>query len=190
MEQNRPLLMAFIDLVNREALYVILRRVACPQKLLQVTQSFHDGMQASVQFEGTCSDPCDITNGAKQSANIVWNLLLCLSATRLPGTSWHLSDHPMSRQSQQELQSLCDAFAVACSDFGVTISISKIKVMSFGLDVAPLIQVNGWKMWTNSVILVQRYQASLAWKLKSRKEWAKLQRHLVNYSNVHSQTRT
>ena len=45
--------------------------------------------------------------------------------------------------SQQELQSLCDAFAVSCSDFGVTISISKTKVMSFGLDVVPLIQVNG-----------------------------------------------
>ena len=56
VEQNRPLLMAFIDLtkafdlVNREALYVILRRVGCPQKLLQIIQLFHDGMQASVQF--------------------------------------------------------------------------------------------------------------------------------------------
>jgi hypothetical protein len=45
--------------------------------------------------------------------------------------------------SEQELQSLCDAFASACSDFGVTISIPKTKVMSFGLRVAPSIQVNG-----------------------------------------------
>ena len=45
--------------------------------------------------------------------------------------------------SQQELPSLWDAFAVACSDVGVSSSISKTKVMTFGLDVAPLIQVNG-----------------------------------------------
>ena len=72
VEQNRPLLMAFIDLtkafdlVNREALYVIFRRVGCPQKLLQIIQSFYDGMQASVKFEGTCSDPCGTTTGVKQ----------------------------------------------------------------------------------------------------------------------------
>ena len=44
--------------------------------------------------------------------------------------------------SEAELQTLCDAFASACSDFGVTISIPKTKVMSFGLRTPPSIRMN------------------------------------------------
>lgn len=185
VEQSRPLVMAFIDLtkafdlVNREALYVVLRRIGCPPRLLSVLRSFHDGMQATVQFEGTCSDLFDITIGVKQGCvlaptlfGIFFSVLLQHAfpdptgislSSRSDGSLFNLArlraktkvrqvlirellyadDAVFFAYSEQDLQSMCDAFASACSDFGVTISISKTKVMSFGLDVAPSIYVNG-----------------------------------------------
>ena len=71
-EQRQDLFVAFVDLtkafdtVNREGLWMILRRIGCPDKFVSVIQSFHDGMTAYVLEGGEQSAPFDVTNGTKQ----------------------------------------------------------------------------------------------------------------------------
>nr|XP_027212554.1 uncharacterized protein LOC113805698 [Penaeus vannamei] len=49
-EQNQPLYVAFIDLtkafdlVSRDGLFKVLERIGCPERLLSIIQSFHEGM--------------------------------------------------------------------------------------------------------------------------------------------------
>jgi len=72
IEQNRPLLAVFVDLckafdaVSREGLYLVLSKVGCPPKLLAFIKAFHDGMLASVDFEGDLSQPFTVNCGVKQ----------------------------------------------------------------------------------------------------------------------------
>ena len=53
-EKRVPLHIAFIDLtkafdsVSREGLYIVLRKLGCPQKLLNLIRSLHMGMMATV----------------------------------------------------------------------------------------------------------------------------------------------
>ena len=71
-EQNVPVHIAFVDLtkafdtVSRSGLYMVLRKIGCPPTLLQLIISFHDGMKATVQFDGNTSDPFNIKSGVKQ----------------------------------------------------------------------------------------------------------------------------
>jgi len=71
-EQQRPLLIAFVDLtkafdtVSRPGLFRVLEAIGCPPKLLRITKSFHDEMQGTVQYDGTQSDKFPIISGVKQ----------------------------------------------------------------------------------------------------------------------------
>lgn len=71
-EQNRDLYMVFVDLtkafdsVSREGLWKLLSKVGCPDKIVNIIRSFHDGMMVRVQDQGNTSDPFPVTNGAKQ----------------------------------------------------------------------------------------------------------------------------
>ena len=71
-EQRRPLYIAFVDLtkafdlVGRDGLYAVLQKVGCPQRLLNLVKSFHDGMRGSVQFDGSLSDSFPVNSGVKQ----------------------------------------------------------------------------------------------------------------------------
>ncbi|KAL6486773.1 hypothetical protein MHYP_G00033990 [Metynnis hypsauchen] len=82
-EQNKDLYAVFIDLmkafdtVNREALWVILQRLGCPRKFVQMIRQFHDNMTGAVLSGGEASDPFEISNGVKQGcvlAPILFNL--------------------------------------------------------------------------------------------------------------------
>lgn len=82
-EQNLDLYAVFIDLtkafdtVNREALWVILQRLGCPRKFVQLIQQFHDNMTGLVLSGGEASDTFDISNGVKQGcvlAPVLFNL--------------------------------------------------------------------------------------------------------------------
>ena len=61
----------FIDLtktfntVNREALWIILSKLGCPSKFMNLIHLFHDGMSGSILCDGDTS-PFDISNGVKQ----------------------------------------------------------------------------------------------------------------------------
>ena len=71
-EQQQSLYIAFIDLtkafdlVSRDGLFKVLARIGCPQKLLSITKSFHSGMKAVVQYDGSSSSPFDVNIGVKQ----------------------------------------------------------------------------------------------------------------------------
>ncbi|KAI8493113.1 hypothetical protein Bbelb_291170 [Branchiostoma belcheri] len=71
-EQCMPLYVAFVDLtkafdtVCRTALYKVLRSIGCPPKLLQLVISFHEDMEACIQFDGSTSAHFDIKKGVKQ----------------------------------------------------------------------------------------------------------------------------
>ena len=72
VEQQRPLYMVFIDLtkafdyVSRSGLFYVLQRLGCPPTLLAILQGFHDGMQATVQFNGSRSEAFGVACGVKQ----------------------------------------------------------------------------------------------------------------------------
>ena len=71
-EQQMPLYMAFIDLtkafdlVSREGLLALLLKIGCPPKLFSVIKSFHTGTKATVQYDGSTSEPFTIRSGVKQ----------------------------------------------------------------------------------------------------------------------------
>ena len=72
VEQQRPLYMVFIDLtkafdyVSRSGLFFVLQRLGCPPTLLAILQGFHDGMRATVQFNGSRSEEFGVACGVKQ----------------------------------------------------------------------------------------------------------------------------
>ena len=71
-EQQQPLYLAFVDLtkafdlVSRDGLFMLLQRIGCPPKLLHIITSFHQDMQGTVQYDGSCSEPFPIRSGVKQ----------------------------------------------------------------------------------------------------------------------------
>ena len=71
-EQQMPLYIAFInltkafDLVSREGLFKVLKKIGCPDKLLSIIISFHENMTGVVNFDGDSSSPFPIRNGVKQ----------------------------------------------------------------------------------------------------------------------------
>ena len=71
-EQREPLYLAFVDLtkafdlVDRQSLFTVLKKVGCPPTLLALVESFHHGMQARVQYDGELSGEFSIKRGVKQ----------------------------------------------------------------------------------------------------------------------------
>ena len=85
IEQNVDLIVVFIDLtkvfdtVNREALRVILSKLGCPTKFVNLIRQFHDDMTEQVLSDGETSEPFSISNGVKQGcvlAPVLFNLFL------------------------------------------------------------------------------------------------------------------
>ena len=80
-EQNKPLFTVFVDLpkafdtVSREGLWKLLHRVGCPDRLIVIIRSIHDGMMGRIFDNGKFSETFSITNGAKNK--VVSLLPLC-----------------------------------------------------------------------------------------------------------------
>ncbi|XP_076028386.1 uncharacterized protein LOC143017482 [Oratosquilla oratoria] len=83
IEQNMDLYAVFIDLtrafdtVNREALWVILSKLGCPDKFVNLIRQFIDDMTGQVLLGGEVSESFNISNGVKQGfvlAPILFNL--------------------------------------------------------------------------------------------------------------------
>ena len=78
--------MAFVDLtkafdlVNRKALFQVLKKSGCPPTLLSLTESFHKNMMGSVRYEGGNSPPFHHQKwgetGMCTRSDTLWNLLL------------------------------------------------------------------------------------------------------------------
>ena len=71
-EKSVPLYCAFVDLVkafdkvSRRGLFLILEKLGCPPKLLNIVKSFHVGMMARVSFNGEESEDFRVNCGVKQ----------------------------------------------------------------------------------------------------------------------------
>ena len=72
IEQNMDLIAVFIDLtktydiVNRKALWVILSKLGCPTKYVNLIRQFHGDMTGQVLSDGEVSESFWICNGVKQ----------------------------------------------------------------------------------------------------------------------------
>jgi len=82
-EQHRDLYMVFIDLtkafdsVNRQGLWLILHKIGCPDKFINIVRSFHDSMKGQVIESGVLSDLFGISNDTMQGC-ILAPLLFCI----------------------------------------------------------------------------------------------------------------
>jgi len=71
-EQNKGLYITFVDLtkafdtVSRNGLWLILNRLGCPQKFLNMIMQLHEGQYGQVRLNENLSEPFPITNGVKQ----------------------------------------------------------------------------------------------------------------------------
>lgn len=83
LEQNMNLYIVFIDLTkafdmgNRDALWVILRKLRCPAKFTKLIQLFHIDMTGEVLSGGEPSNQFSISNGLMQGfvlALVLFNL--------------------------------------------------------------------------------------------------------------------
>ena len=83
LEQNMDLFAVFIDLtkafdtVNREALWIILQKLGCPERFVNIIRQFHDNMTGQVLCDGEVSESFEICNGVKQGcvlAPVLFNL--------------------------------------------------------------------------------------------------------------------
>ena len=71
-EQNQPLYLAFIDLtkafdlVSRNGLFQLLKKIGCPPKLHSIIESCNTDMRSTVSYNGAISDPFPIISGVKE----------------------------------------------------------------------------------------------------------------------------
>lgn len=180
-----PLYMVFIDLtkafdlVSRNGLFKILELIGCPPKLHDFVKNFHNNMKGVVEFDGSTSEPFNITSGVKQGCVLAPTLFGIFFAimlqrafkdttegvyihTRTDGSLFNLArlkaktlitkslirdllfadDAAVMAHSPEELQTLLDGLSKACSDFGLTISIAKTKVLVQGVLEHPNIKIN------------------------------------------------
>ncbi|KAL6488465.1 hypothetical protein MHYP_G00022060 [Metynnis hypsauchen] len=157
-EQNKDLYAVFIDLtkafdtVNREALWVILQRLGCPRKFVQMIRQFHDNMTGAVLSGGEASDPFEISNGVKQGcvlAPILFNLFFtCV----LNHAVRDIEDGVYLRYRLDELaiQQIVDKFAEASRLFGLTIGKTEVLFQPSPLSTGrrPSIFIEGTELKT------------------------------------------
>ena len=71
-EQCRDLFQVFIDLtkafdtVNRKALWLILGKLGCPEKLISILKLFHHDMKTMLNIGGKLAEHITVENGVKQ----------------------------------------------------------------------------------------------------------------------------
>ena len=84
VEQRMDLVCIFIDLtkaydsVDREALWLVLKKFGFPDKIVALIQSLHEGMKARVSMFGELSEEFDIKNGLRQRCVLAQVFLMCI----------------------------------------------------------------------------------------------------------------
>ena len=78
----KDLVKAF-DKISRRGLFLVLEKLGCPPKLLNIVKAFHEGMLAKVSFNGEESEDFSVNCGVKQGCvmaralfNIYFSFLL------------------------------------------------------------------------------------------------------------------
>ncbi|BHF78798.1 hypothetical protein SprV_0602191300 [Sparganum proliferum] len=71
------------DTVNREGLWKIMRKLACPERFTQMVRQLHDGMMARVTDNGAVSEAFAVTNGVKQGCVLAPTLFSLMFSSML-----------------------------------------------------------------------------------------------------------
>ena len=115
-EQHRNLYIAFVDFakafdsVNRNALWVIMKKMGCPPKFVAILKCLHRDMTVRIVVDNELTSEIPYNNGVKQQGCILaptllaicmpsqTRLLVCLSAFARMGrfSSWLVSDHNLN----------------------------------------------------------------------------------------------
>ena len=75
-EHGESLYVLFVDLrkaydsVPRQALWKVLEKYGVPEKMLNVVNSFHEGMHAEVRVGSTVTDRFEVRNGLRQGCTL------------------------------------------------------------------------------------------------------------------------
>ncbi|KAL0177088.1 hypothetical protein M9458_025982 [Cirrhinus mrigala] len=135
-EQHHDLYMIFIDLtktfdsVSRTGLWLILRKIGCPEKFIDLFCSFHNGI-AQVLDDEELSDQFGISNGTKQGcvlAPLLFNIFFSMMLS-VAFKDCDMDDCALMAHTLTEVQSLFDRFRTAAPQFGLTVSLKKTEVM-------------------------------------------------------------
>ena len=76
IEHDDTLFVLFVDLkkaydsIPRQALWSVLKKVGVPPKMLNIIQSFHEGMQAEVSVKDMTTDTIEVMNGLRQGCTL------------------------------------------------------------------------------------------------------------------------
>ena len=85
-EQRQELHLIFIDLVkgfdtvNRDIMWQLLRKIGIPDKIVNIIQSFHEGMRATVQVGGESTEEFEVTCGLRQGCILAPSLFILFFA--------------------------------------------------------------------------------------------------------------
>ena len=66
-------------------MWLALAKLGVPKSTIQLIQSFHQGMQVTIQLDGSILDPISVENGLRQGccmAPVLFNLYACLFVER------------------------------------------------------------------------------------------------------------
>ena len=97
-EQNMGLYATFIDLtkafdtVSRTGLWLILERLGCPPKFLQMVIQLHENQCGQVRLNGDLSEPFPISNGVKQGCVLAPTLFSIFFSMMLKQATEDLDD--------------------------------------------------------------------------------------------------
>lgn len=97
-EQNKGLYATFVDLtkafdtVSRTGLWLILERLGCPPKFLQMVIQLHENQRGQIRLNGDLSEPFAISNGVKQGCVLAPTLFSIFFSMMLKHTTEDLED--------------------------------------------------------------------------------------------------
>ena len=72
-----------LDMVDEEKHWKVLRLYGCPEKVVQITKFFHEGMSGALPILGNISEVFTINHGVKQNCVLVLTLFTLYLATVL-----------------------------------------------------------------------------------------------------------
>ncbi|KAJ2940675.1 hypothetical protein O0L34_g14785 [Tuta absoluta] len=127
LEQHRHLYMCFVDLekafdrVPREALWIVLKKAGCPEKLLNLIRQFHENMTVRVRHENNFSDRIPVTSGVKQGCVLAPTLFSLYFASVMRDAATTCSD-------QIEINSRTDKSVFDLSRFRAKRQVVKLSI--------------------------------------------------------------
>ena len=80
------------DMVSRTGLWLILERLCCPPKFLQMVIQLHENQRGQVRLNGDLSEPFSISNGVKQGCLLAPTLFSSFSTMMLKQATADLDD--------------------------------------------------------------------------------------------------